>query len=581
MLQKDVTISRPQRWDVPFGANMSSADVQRLRAIDPFQRMEPTAFLPTCPLDGILLNDTRIVKLQRGDIVVREGDYGNSAFFVLEGNVRVALSSLPQEALGHQETKQINLFQAVARLFRQPAYPEVRKYNDKDRSKLIGTRMDGETTRIFLQDVPGILNEHRTLEIGPGEFFGELAALSRTARTATVFVDSDEAVLLEIRWQGLREMMKRDKSIEKHIHELYRSNSLSTHLRETPLLQHLSEEQLSDVVASTQFQTYGDFEWNRPYKQLEKQDAIDRIQAEPLIAAEGDYVDGLILIRSGFVRVSRQYGHGHQTISYLGKGESFGFEELSYNAKSEKTIPYQLSLRALGYVDILRIPTEIVERTILPSLPQQEIDELRARAESYSQSLSRDAELAKQQRQVQQKVDPALFEFLGQHQLINGTNAMLINMDRCTRCDDCVRACATSHNNNPRFVRQGPKHDKFMVASACMHCVDPVCMIGCPTGAIARDTATGNVLINDVTCIGCSTCANSCPYDNIQMVEIRDNKGRFILDDENGKPIAKATKCDLCTDQLGGPACQRACPHDALVRIDLRDTDDLSTWCNR
>ena len=65
------------------------------------------------------------------------------------------------------------------------------------------------------------------------------------------------------------------------------------------------------------------------------------------------------------------------------------------------------------------------------------------------------------------------------------------------------------------------------------------------------------------------------------MVEIRDNKGRFILDDENGKPIAKATKCDLCTDQLGGPACQRACPHDALVRIDLRDTDDLSTWCNR
>lgn len=580
MLQKDVTISRPQRWDVPFGANMSSADVQRLRSIAPFQQMESTAFSPSCPLDGILQNDTRIVHLQRGDIVVREGDYGNSAFFILDGSVCVALNSLPHEALGHKNAKQINLFQAIARLFRQPHYPEVRHYSHQDKSDVIGTRVDGETTRIFLQDVPGILNEHRTLEIGRGEFFGELAALSRSARTATVFVGSDEAVLLEIRWQGLRELMKRDKSIEQHIHELYRSNSLSTHLRETPLLQHLSDEQLSEVVASTQFQSYGDFEWNRPYKQLENQEAIDRINAEPLIAAEGDYVDGLILIRSGFVRVSRKYGHGHQTLSYLGKGETFGFEELAYNAKSDDSIPYQLSLRALGYVDTLRIPTEIVEHFILPSLPQPKRDELSLRAEFHRRSVSRDAELAEQQ-QLEQAIDPAFFEFLGQHQLINGSNAMLINLDRCTRCDDCVRACATTNNNNPRFVRQGPKHDKFMVASACMHCVDPVCMIGCPTGAIARDPSTGNVLINDATCIGCSTCANSCPYDNIKMVEVRDSKGRFILGEENHLPIAKATKCDLCTDQLGGPACQRACPHDALVRIDLRDTKHLSSWCNR
>ena len=60
-----------------------------------------------------------------------------------------------------------------------------------------------------------------------------------------------------------------------------------------------------------------------------------------------------------------------------------------------------------------------------------------------------------------------------------------------------------------------------MVANACMHCVDPVCMIGCPTGAIHRESIEGQVVINDRTCVGCATCANSCPYDNIQMVEIR------------------------------------------------------------
>jgi Fe-S-cluster-containing dehydrogenase component len=120
-----------------------------------------------------------------------------------------------------------------------------------------------------------------------------------------------------------------------------------------------------------------------------------------------------------------------------------------------------------------------------------------------------------------------------------------------------------------------------MVANACMHCVDPVCMIGCPTGAIGRDGETGNVIINDATCIGCATCAGTCPYSNIRMVEIRDEGGAFILDDDSRQPIVKATKCDLCIDNLGGPACERACPHDALVRIDMTNVTGLSKWLNR
>jgi Fe-S-cluster-containing dehydrogenase component len=144
-----------------------------------------------------------------------------------------------------------------------------------------------------------------------------------------------------------------------------------------------------------------------------------------------------------------------------------------------------------------------------------------------------------------------------------------------------VRACASTHNNNPRFVRHGPVHADIMVANACMHCVDPVCLIGCPTGAIHRDPRDGRVIVDDTTCIGCSTCANSCPYNNIQMVEIRDHDGNFILDQETGEPIVKAAKCDLCLGQLGGPACQRACPHDALIRIDMREHERLAAWVNR
>jgi Fe-S-cluster-containing dehydrogenase component len=174
-----------------------------------------------------------------------------------------------------------------------------------------------------------------------------------------------------------------------------------------------------------------------------------------------------------------------------------------------------------------------------------------------------------------------VLEFLVERRLMNGTAAMVVDLDRCTRCDACVEACAATHDNNPRFVRHGHRLDNMMFANACMHCADPVCMIGCPTGAIHRLSQGGEVVINDRTCIGCGTCAQSCPYDNIRMVEVRLGDGSFIRDARTHAPILKATKCDLCSNQIGGPACQRACPHDALVRLDLRDPATLEAWLSR
>ncbi len=146
-----------------------------------------------------------------------------------------------------------------------------------------------------------------------------------------------------------------------------------------------------------------------------------------------------------------------------------------------------------------------------------------------------------------------------------------------------VGVAASGHDNNPRFIRHGPTIGHHMIVNACMHCADPVCMIGCPTGAIHRSEEGGEVVINDLTCIGCGTCAASCPYDNIRMVEIRDRSSNdaIMIDPVEGKAIVKATKCDLCIDHHGGPACERACPHDALKRVDMRDMDVLAQWLER
>ncbi len=578
MAELKTRISRPQRWDIPFSDEMSEADVEQLCTRPPFSEDDESRFPPTIPLRGVLLNDTRLRKFEPGDIIVREGDYGSSAFLVLQGSVRVVLDSLPAPWLGRRVRNRKSLFRALAQLWSRPAYPEVRKIAHGEITgslpevSLQGSARKGQDVRVFLQDVPGVLDRHHTARLGEGEIFGEIASISRSPRTATVIAE-EPVELLEIRWQGLRELRKYAPAWKREIDRRYRERSLVRHLRETALLRNLPDEDLATVAEQTRFESYGDFEWNAAYRSVREGTTQERLAKEPVIAREGDYPNGLILIRSGFARLSRKYNHGERTISYLGKGDVFGLSALLWNHQSNESIGLQFSLRAIGYVDILFIPTAVVEKFIAPHFSAEEIAALRAQNRLVSEiDVERDAEST---------YGPEMIEFLVEERYVNGTATMLIDLDRCTRCDDCVRACAAAHDNNPKFIRHGQAQNGIMVVNACMHCVDPVCMIGCPTGAIHRDALEGQVVINDLTCIGCATCANSCPYDNIQMVQIRDQAGGFIVDAATQTPILKASKCDLCLDQLGGPACVRACPHDALIRADMREVGKLERWLDR
>jgi Fe-S-cluster-containing dehydrogenase component/CRP-like cAMP-binding protein len=569
MPELEVAISRPQRWDEPFG-EMTEADVDALLRVEPFRSVDASSFPSTIPLQGILLGDTRIVRYETGDVVVREGDYGNSAFLILRGTVRVVLERLNPKLLDRDSPPRRGWKQAIAQLWQNARLPEVRHLGHGHGTKeKLNSRIDNQTERVFLQDAPRLLETTGTTQLGRGEMFGELAALSRAPRTATILADSS-ATLLEIRWQGLRDLMRRTPAIQRHVERLYRENSLRVHLRETPLLANLDVDGIEKVAAATVFESYGNFDWYADFSTHRQREVSEQLAMEPLIAAEGDRPTGLYLIRSGFARMSRRHGHGHQTVAYLGKGQVFGLDECMELRRLGDGVLWRHSLRAVGYVDVLRIPIDVVLATILPQTEKKGTGKENAErrpAPSFDD--------------MQPTVEPRLLEFLADGRFLNGTQTMLIKLDRCTRCDDCIRACAATHDNNPRFVRQGPTHNHLMIANACMHCVDPVCLIGCPTGAIARDAGIGTVRINDRTCIGCGTCANSCPYNAIRMVEIREPGGAIVFDEATNQPILKATKCDFCAGQLTGPACQHACPHDALVRIDMGNLGELAGWLDR
>ncbi|MDB6092823.1 MAG: hypothetical protein JWM32_385 [Verrucomicrobia bacterium] len=566
-------LQRPKRWDSPFSEEITEEDVRRLLRIEPFASMNPDTFPRGASLQEILRNDGRLRVFQDGEIIVREGDYGTSAFMVLSGSAEVVLHpDLPPSVVGRREPAKRGFFKAVAQLWGNSKEDEV------ERQKVRLKRRGNDEHHIFLQDIPVILNKHKTATIHAGSFFGEIAALSRMPRTSTIFARGPATELFEIRWQGLRDLMRNDARVREYIDGIYRERALSTYLAEIPFMKYLSEEAKQQVMKATQFETYGDYDWSGEYKKLAQSGAA--AAKEQIVASEGDYPNSVVMIRAGFARMTQRVGDGHRTLNYLGSGRTYGFEEIAHNWRMPKhQVSLQYSLRVLGYTHVLVIPGNVIEEFVLPAIPENELPPL---IETESQDTASPFALKDETAAEDSapRVGPDLMEFLTQNRFFNGTETMVIDMDRCTRCDDCVRACASTHDNNPRFLRHGPIHDNIMIAQACMHCADPVCMVGCPTGAIHRDAFEGEVVINPATCIGCTTCANNCPYEAIRMVEQRSTDGEILIASD-AKPIMKATKCDLCIDQYGGPACVRACPHDALKRMNLNTLDDLVGWLKR
>jgi Fe-S-cluster-containing hydrogenase component 2 len=143
---------------------------------------------------------------------------------------------------------------------------------------------------------------------------------------------------------------------------------------------------------------------------------------------------------------------------------------------------------------------------------------------------------------------------------------LVLDLQKCTRCDACVNACADAHDGVTRLVRDGLRFEQYLIATSCRQCRDPLCMVGCPVGSIRRRNSL-EVIIED-WCIGCGLCARNCPYGNINLhpFEVEnDDPDRT----GHGKAVVKqkATSCDLCTN-LEEPSCVYACPHDAAHRVD-------------
>jgi CRP-like cAMP-binding protein/Fe-S-cluster-containing dehydrogenase component len=457
------------------------------------------------------LNRGAIVKrwFRKGEVICREGEFGSTSFYMLEGKAQVAIST----PIAHVKTQG-----GTKGFFKRLTSVLV------DREE--HTREEEAPDRTIPIDASVDLSYGKPVaELGPGDLFGEMTCMNFYPRSATVRAETDVVAYEMLR--NVLDIMMKNKTFRAQIDQNYRKRALETHLRGVPMFADLAPDFIEHLKESVE---------------------LVRYTPGQVIAKQGEAADCFYLVRIGFVKISEGYPGGELVLAYLSRGDYFG--EIGLLGGGQRTA----TCTALDHVEAVKISGDDFRQMI------ERFPNVRAGLEVVAAE-RRTANM--QHLQMMQSVP--IEQFLSQG-LMEAQSLLILDLENCTRCDACVNACADAHDGVTRLVREGLRFENYLVATSCRQCRDPLCMVGCPVGSIRRRNSL-EVIIED-WCIGCGLCARNCPYGNINLhpfnvvVENLEHSG-------SRKAVVqqKATSCDLCT-HLKEPSCVYACPHDAAHRVD-------------
>jgi Fe-S-cluster-containing hydrogenase component 2 len=458
-------------------------------------------------------------RLRRGQVLCRKGEPGNTAFIIKSGRLE-ALVTLE----GVRASRGIG---GMLRFFQPPVF---------------------------------------RAQLTPAEMIaGEMACMSGSPRAANLTV-IEKAEVWELRRNVLDRLMRLPTRRAK-FEEQYRDRSLNRVLEGIELFRDLPQEEYEKIA---------DY--------LRARISFLRVTPGQVIFRQGELATEAYFIRLGHIRVGvRRYGDELRVLT-KGPGTFFGEigllglsgrdalksldhvdREIATALNSGGEIPAGLrtaTVSALNYLELARVGrADFIE--MLRRFPVMR----RRVVEQSLRSLRSDSE-----------VNPVMAEYVDQG-LYEGQSILVLDMDLCTRCDECTKGCIREHGDEShgvpitRLLRDGRHFGDYLVAVSCRSCTDPHCMSGCPVDSIHRGKHL-QIVIED-HCIGCGLCASNCPYGNIFMVP---NQRRIVEVPDPTRPRStkriaqlKAATCDLC--DAGGdrsspkPMCVASCPHEAASRM--------------
>ena len=422
-----------------------------------------------------------------------------------------------------------------------------------------------------------------------GEFMGERGMLSGQQRNATARAQT-AAVVLEVPEQVMQRLIEIVPPVRTFFERLNNARSIESVMKRMAIFQGIADPDIRWIANKIQFKNFD----------RDEQLFTESDKGQPAR-------ESLHIIMEGFVKVARRTtagtGHhktGERIIAYRQGGDYFaGGLDMLGDGRA-------VTVTAINRVHVAEVPRQEM-LTILARYPEvnqrfmtrlQEYRVAAVAAESFIGSMEF-LRAAPAQSYADAEARAGLRALVGGG-VVEGTEVLVIDLDKCVHCDKCEDACARRHGHS-RMNRKGMVVGNISIATACRQCQDPVCML-CSRAGIAR-MPSGEVYITE-SCIGCGICAERCPYDNIsivsleQEVEERTTWQRFaqFFSKGAGKELGKrmlpmasmkaapgplniqqpldafgeirkkvAIKCDLCAG-YNNQACVQACPTGAGFR---------------
>lgn len=405
----------------------------------------------------------------------------------------------------------------------------------------------------------------RNIEVatyGQNDFFGEMSAISHQPRSATVKAGT-VCTLMRMDVTLFQQLFDdKTSSFAKIIDERYRERALAFHLMTAPIFKETTPEKLALVAEKAELVSF---------------------EKGATITKRDDPADAVFLVRSGIIKRSILTASGEERVhDYLCDNSSFGEQSLTSGDHS-----WGYDGVSMSRVDLVRMPVELFQSVFT--------------TDDDKHLLTRQVALLIQEEQgVKTSMsDDDRNELLVGQETIKGTEALVIDLKKCTRCNACVESCVAVHEDGvPRLSKRGIRQGDLTLSSACYNCKIPECMLSCNFGAIRRDK-DGQIHIVVDNCTGCSKCESGCPYGVIRMAHVltpaeqsaqqpsiwesipllnklikqKPVEVEVEAEASKTKQMPKAIKCDLCAG-LPFEACVYNCPCDAISR---RSPEALST----
>src|ERR1700674_1665842 len=233
------------------------------------------------------LNRGAIVKrrYRKGELICREGEFGSTAFYILEGKAKVSIST----PIAHVKTQG-----GAKGFFKRLTSTLVAREEDK--------REEEVRDRTIPIDAPvDLAYGNPVAELGHGDLFGEMTCMNFYPRSATVIAESDVLAFEMLR--NVLDIMLKNKTFRAQLDQTYRRRALENHLRGVPMFADLSPEFIEHLKESVELQ---------------------RFAPGQVIVQQGAPADSFYLVRIGFVKVSENYPGGELVLAYLSRGDYFG-----------------------------------------------------------------------------------------------------------------------------------------------------------------------------------------------------------------------------------------------------------------